>query len=123
MSRLSSRHLEHEANSSTVLWQAHRRRTAKPSVATIPAAISRDGSWDRELDRADPEVPFGSHVGMELLAIVARLGLSLFITAGFAAAISLNNGMNLNSPIFVNVCGSVFLWTLALFSCVTSHRA
>ncbi len=60
---------------------------------------------------------------MELLAIVARLGLSLFITAGFAAAISLNNGMNLNSPIFVNVCGSVFLWTLALFSCVTSHRA
>ncbi len=122
MSRLTTMHLDHEANSSTILWQAHHRRTAKPSVAKIPAAISRYGTWYRELDSSAPEVSFGSHVGMVLLAIAARLGLSLFITAGFAAACSLNNGMNLNSPTFVNVCGTVFLWTLAHFSCVTSRR-
>ncbi len=123
MSRLTSRQLDHRSSSPTFLWQAHRARTAKPSVAKIPGAISRFGTWDRKLNSSDSQVARGHHVGMELLAIIARLGLSLFITAGFAAAISLNNGMNLNSPIFVNVCGSVFLWTLALFSCVTSHRA
>ena len=46
---------------------------------------------------------------MELLAIVARLGLSLFLTAGFAAGLSLNSGMALASPNMVRGVRVVFL--------------
>jgi hypothetical protein len=60
---------------------------------------------------------------MESLAIVARLGLSLFITAGFAAGLSLNTGMTSTTPHLFQACGYFFLWALALISCVTSRRA
>jgi hypothetical protein len=84
--------------------------------------ISRQRIWDRELDESAQKAAPSDHLGVELLAIVARLGLSLFITAGFGAALSLNNGMNLANPIFVKACGGVFLWALTLISCVTSRR-
>jgi hypothetical protein len=58
---------------------------------------------------------------MQLIDIVARFGFSLFITAGFAAGLCLYTGMTLASPNFVTACGGVFLWTLALISCVTSR--
>jgi hypothetical protein len=60
---------------------------------------------------------------MELLGIVARLGLTLFVTAGFATGLSLNTGMTLASPNMVRVCEGVFLWTLALISYTASRRA
>ena len=60
---------------------------------------------------------------MQLLDIVARLGFSLFITAGFGAGLCLYTGMTLANPNLVRECGGVFLWTLALISCVTSRRA
>ncbi len=60
---------------------------------------------------------------MELLAIVARLGLSLFLTAGFAAGLSLNTGTSLATPDMVQACEWFFFWSLALISCVTSRRA
>jgi hypothetical protein len=62
------------------------------------------------------------HLSLHLLDIVTRLGFSLFITAGFAAGLCLYNGMTLStSPNMVRACGDVFLWTLALISCVTSR--
>jgi hypothetical protein len=60
---------------------------------------------------------------MELLAIAARLGLSLLLTAGFAAGLSLNTGMTPTSPNMVRACEGFFFWALALISCVTSRRA
>ena len=60
---------------------------------------------------------------MELLAIVARLGLALFLTAGFAAGLSLNTSMTLASPNMVRACEGFFFWALALISYVTSRRA
>jgi len=60
---------------------------------------------------------------MELLVIVARLGLSLFLTAGFAAGLSLNTGMTLASPNMARACEWFFFWALALISSVTSRRA
>jgi hypothetical protein len=60
---------------------------------------------------------------MELLAIIARLGLSLLLTAGLAAGLSLNTGMTLASPNMVRACEYIFFWALALISCTTSRRA
>jgi hypothetical protein len=59
---------------------------------------------------------------MELLAIVARLGLALFLTASFAAGMSLNTGMTLASPNMLRACEGVFFWALALISCTTSRH-
>ncbi len=121
MVRQTSRQLVHDASSPTVLWQAYSGRTARPSIAKMPAANKRQGVCDRELDSSAPNSAPHYHLGIELLAIVARLGLALVMTVGFAAGLSLNNGMNLASPFFVKVCGRVFLWALALVSCVTSR--
>jgi hypothetical protein len=77
--------------------------------------------WDRDLDGAAPKVKPILHLGLHLLNIVARLGFSLFITAGFAAGLCLYAGMSLSSPNLVTACGAVFLWTLVLISCMTSR--
>jgi hypothetical protein len=61
-----------------------------------------------------------SHLGLQLLDVVMRLGFSLFITAGFAAGSCLYTGVPLSSPVLVDVSGGIFLWTLALISCVTN---
>jgi hypothetical protein len=78
---------------------------------------------DLDLDGSAPKTTPTYHVGIELLAVIARLGLSLFITAGFAAGLSLNTGMTLASPDLVRACEGAFLWTLALLSCGTSRRS
>ena len=123
MTRLTPRHMGHDPGSPEVLLRVHRGSTARPPVAKIPAPISRQGLWDRALDGSAPKVASSDHLGMELLAIVSRLGLALFLTAGFAAGLSLNTGMTLASPNTVRACEGVFFWALALISCTTSRRA
>jgi hypothetical protein len=59
---------------------------------------------------------------MEWLAIVARLGFALFLTAGFAAGLSVYADMTFASPNLVPACEGVFFWALALISCGTSRR-
>jgi hypothetical protein len=112
----------HDLFSPTSLLRAHRGSTAIPFVAKIPAAISRRGIWDRALDGSAPKVAPSYHPGMELLVIVARLGLSLFLTAGFAAGLRLYTGMTLASPNMVRACVGVFFWTIPIISCTTSRR-
>jgi hypothetical protein len=58
-----------------------------------------------------------------LVAVAARLGLALLVTAAVAAGLSSNTGMTLASPNMVRVCEGVFFWALALISCVTTRRA
>jgi hypothetical protein len=93
----------------------------RPGAATFRPRILRQGVWDRALDGSAPKVAPIHHLDVQLLDIVARLGFSLFITTGFAAGLCLYSGMTLANPNFVRACGGVFLWTLALISCVTSR--
>jgi hypothetical protein len=122
MTRLTPRYVGHDPGSPTGLVRTQHGGTARPSVAKVPGALSRQGVWDRALDGSAPKIAPSYHLGMELLAIVARLGLSLFVTAGFAAGSGLNTGMTLASPNLVRACEDVFFWVLVLISCVTSRR-
>jgi hypothetical protein len=80
------------------------------------------GIWDRALDGSAPKVAPSYHLGMKFIAIVARLGLSLFLTTGFAAGLSLNNGITLDNPNMVPACEYFFFWVSVLISCVTSRH-
>jgi hypothetical protein len=95
---------------------AGRPRAAKSTAAPLP-----QGVWDHDLDGADPKGNPIHRLGLHLLDVVARVGFSLFITAGFAAGLCLNASMSLSSPMLVTACGGVFLWTLVLISCMTSR--
>jgi hypothetical protein len=123
MTGLTRRHEGHAPRSLICLSRAYRPNTARPSVAKMTPAISRQGVWDGALDGSAPKGAPSHRLGMELLAIVARLGLSLFLTAGFTAGLSLNIGTSLATPNMVQTCEWFFFWSLALISCVTSRRA
>jgi hypothetical protein len=62
-------------------------------------------------------------LGLECLAIIAKLGFAVFLTVGFVAAIGLTSGMSFVNPMAVRLCAGFFLWSLVLISCVTSRRA
>jgi len=119
----SSRRLDHDLSSPASLSQVHRGRTARPAVTKIPAAILRQGIWDRELDGSPPKGALNCHLGLELLAVLARLGLSSLLTGGFVAGLSLHTGATPTGPHFNQACAYFFFWALALISCTTSRRA
>jgi hypothetical protein len=83
---------------------------------------SHAGVWDRTLDGSASIVAAGDSLGLLLLILAVRFGLSLFITAGFAAGLSLYAGSTFADPILVRGCEGVFFWCLALISCATSRR-
>ena len=60
---------------------------------------------------------------MDSLTIISRLGLSSFLTVGFAAALGASAGPKLNSPYFEQACGGFFFWALALSLGTTSRQA
>jgi hypothetical protein len=57
---------------------------------------------------------------MHLLELAAKLGLSLFITAGVAAALNLYAEPALSRPNMIRACVGSFLWSLALIWGVTN---
>ena len=63
------------------------------------------------------------HIGLRLLAHIAPIGLSLLITTGFTAALGLSSKLTVSSPYAISTCMWVFLWSLALSSCVTGSRS
>jgi hypothetical protein len=79
------------------------------------------GVGERTPDEPAPKVDARCQLGMQLLELAARLVLSLFITAGFAAALNLYADLSLSSPNVIRACEGIFLWSLALISCVTSR--
>jgi hypothetical protein len=79
--------------------------------------------WDPDLDGSAPKPVPCTSLGTELLTIAERLGLSLFLTAGFGAGLGLYTGNNLATRTLVEGCGYFFLWSLALVSAVSSHPA
>jgi hypothetical protein len=63
------------------------------------------------------------YFGLEFLAIIAKLGLAVFLTVGFVAAIGLTSGVSPINPIAVRLCTGFFLWSLTLILSVTSRSA
>jgi hypothetical protein len=63
------------------------------------------------------------YFGLEFLAIIAKLGLGVFLSVGFVAATGPTSGTTPDSPIAVRLCARFFLWSLALISSVTSRSA
>jgi hypothetical protein len=122
MTRIIRGRARDNCDTPTGLLRVHRGRAKRPSTAKFPAAVSERGVSDRALDGAPPQVDPSYGLGMVSLAIVAPLGLSLFLIAGFAAALSLNNSMTLVGPSAVRTCEGLFFWLFILFSCVTSRR-
>jgi hypothetical protein len=60
---------------------------------------------------------------MGWLAIVARFGLALFFTAGFAAGLSLVTDTGLGSTYQGEACSYFFVWVFALLSFVVCRDA
>jgi hypothetical protein len=78
---------------------------------------------DRSLSEPAQRVAPSCHTGVRLLDLAASVGLALFVTAGLAAALGLYTGLTLSSPHLISACEGFFLWSLALFSVVTSARS
>jgi hypothetical protein len=53
---------------------------------------------------------------LSVLGLVARVGLALLVTAGFAGGVALHAGHAGLGPNMIRACEGVFLWTLALVS-------
>jgi hypothetical protein len=100
----------------------------RPSSLSLPALISPRTSrvvpnvippkkWppDGPAPRGDPSC----RIGTRLLGLAAPIGLSLMVTAGFAAALGLCTNLTLSSPQAIDSSAAVFLWSLVPFSCVT----
>jgi hypothetical protein len=95
----------------------------KPGATKSPAAIWRQGDRDRALDRSTSKVGASHGLGLELLAILAKLGFAVLLTQGFVCRLGLTTGMSLANPIAARLCAGFFLWSLALISCVRSRHA
>ena len=67
---------------------------------------------------ADLAGPLGRGLG-----VVARVGLALFVTTGFAAGLNLYTSLSPSDPDLFRVCGGVFFWSLALVSASMHDRA
>jgi hypothetical protein len=93
------------------------------SIAKAPFSGAPRESRDRARDRRPLGGTPSDHVGERLLDLAASLGLSLLITAGFAAALGLYSHTAPFSPHVIDACGGVFLWSWAVFSCATSSRS
>ena len=93
-----------------------RGRVGPMPEAKSPAPMARPRARGREPSGPPREVaPLGP--GWTIVpVIVARVGLALLVTAGFASALALYAGLAVLSPNMIRACEGVFLWTLALVS-------
>jgi hypothetical protein len=98
-------------------------RTVQPSVVELPASGSRRGSRDGAGSTPPPGPARRRHIGVRLLDIAVPMGLSLLITAGFAAALCLCTHSAWSSPNGIYACEGIFLWCWALLSCTSSARS
>ena len=93
-----------------------RGRVGATPEAKSPAPMTRPRVRDRGPSGSPREVaPLGPG-WVIVLGIVARVGLALLVTAGFASALALYAGLAVLSPNMIRACEGVFLWTLALVS-------
>jgi hypothetical protein len=121
MPPINSRSTRHDLGSPTAPLRIRRGTSAGPFGPKIPAALSRGDVWDHALAEPTPEGLPSDRQGMEWLALVARFGLALFFTAGFAAGLGLYVDKAITGPYLVQACGGFFVWVLALLSCVVSR--
>jgi hypothetical protein len=102
---------------------SHQRHHGRRAGEVVEHAVPQ---FDGRLARQRPLT--GSRVaaldfGLELLAMLAKLGFAGFLSVGFVAAVGLTSGVNPVNPIAVPLFAGFFLWSLVVISCVTSRRA
>ena len=122
MFRLKSSDLHHASGSAGGFSRVHCICTARSTTSKTTGSLSKPRIWDRELDRPGLNADPSDHADVDLLAIVARLGLAFFLTAGFVAGLSLNGGTILGDFISERACVFFFFWALALSACVTGRK-
>ena len=93
-----------------------RGRVGPTPGAKSPAPMAGPRARGREPSGSPREVVTPGPDWTIVLVIVARVGLALFVTAGFAIALALYAGLTMPSPNMIRACEGVFLWTLALVS-------
>jgi hypothetical protein len=121
MPPIISRSTRHDLGSPTASLQIRRGTSPGPRAPELPAALSRADVWDHALVGPTPKGLRSDRQSMEWLALVARLGLALFFTAGFAAGLGLYVNTVIIGPYLVQACGTFFVWVLGLLSCVVSR--
>jgi hypothetical protein len=99
---------------------SHRAAIRPPRSRIVPDLVLPD---KRPQDERAPGRAPSCHIGERLLELAAPIGLSLLVTAGFAAALGLCTELTVSSPRAINACVAFFLWSLAPFSCVTNSRS
>jgi hypothetical protein len=93
-----------------------------PRPVNLSDSITHRGAWDSLIDDPAPkEAPLG-RVGLGVLGVVARVGLALFVTTGFAAGLNLHTSLSPSDPQMIRVCEAVFFWSLALVSASMHDR-
>jgi hypothetical protein len=123
MTRIFREPANRGGGSHSAILRAHRGRVNQPSFMKVRPSTSRLETWEHELDGLAPKIAPRAHVGIECLAIIARIGLSVFLTTGFAAGLRLYRTTALDDPTMVRACATFFFWALALISCLTSRRS
>ncbi len=85
-------------------------------VGVTPDPMARPRVRDREPFNSPRQVAPLRPVWVLMLLIVARVGLALLITAGFAIALGVYAGLPALGPNMIRACEGIFLWTLILVS-------
>src|SRR5690349_9298434 len=98
---MSIRKVQHSCHAQVrvaVAWPGPRGPGKRSSDARPSDSTTRTGVWDRYLDGPAAGDTALSGVGRGILGLVVRVGLALFLTAGFAGALVLYAGMTPSSP-------------------------
>ena len=93
-----------------------RGRVGAPPEAESPAPMTRPRVRGREPSGSPRRVAPLRPGWVIVLGLVARVGLALLVTAGFASGVALHAGHSVLSPDVIRGCEGVFLWALALVS-------
>jgi hypothetical protein len=115
-------HSGHGPSTAGGLSPGLRRGLGRPSAAAPPTSEMHRGAGDRTPDGRAPKVDASCRLGMQWLDLTARLGLSLFIAAGVAAAWNMYADRSLSSPNMIRACEGSFFWSLAFTSWVRSRH-
>jgi hypothetical protein len=97
-------------------------RAERPSIAKQSAYGAHRGPRGRPPDVPVPRVARSRHFAERLFDLAIPMGLSLLITAGFAAALGLYTNLTLFSPHVIDACVGFFLWSWGFLACVTNSR-
>jgi hypothetical protein len=114
MSMRTARDVGHDKDPIRGILPSHRSSTGGPSAGDFAGPTTRPVVWDRALDGPVPPAASRSYESLNVLDIVARVGLALFLTSGFVAALFLDTGHPSLEAVPRHAIAWIFAWCLAL---------